>query len=109
MKKLLLPGLLICLLLNVYGQQIQPKKNASVEGITEYELPNGLRILLFPDQTKSTATVNITYLRIFHRSFLHMERVPTEPLGMTGQIILKRFLQQKKISIGHYLWKQIEL
>ena len=62
MKKLLLPGLLICLLLNVYGQQIQPKKNASVEGITEYELPNGLRILLFPDQTKSTATVNITYL-----------------------------------------------
>jgi zinc protease len=62
MKKLILPGLLICLLLNVYGQQIQPKKNASVEGITEYELPNGLRILLFPDQTKSTATVNITYL-----------------------------------------------
>jgi zinc protease len=34
----------------------------SVEGITDYRLPNGLRVLLFPDQTKQTITVNITYL-----------------------------------------------
>src|SRR3954469_24004727 len=34
----------------------------SVEGITEYRLPNGLRVLLFPDQSKPTVTVNITYL-----------------------------------------------
>ena len=34
----------------------------SVEGITEYSLPNGLHVLLFPDQSKQTATVNITYL-----------------------------------------------
>jgi zinc protease len=34
----------------------------SVEGITEYRLDNGLRVLLFPDQSKPTATVNITYL-----------------------------------------------
>ena len=34
----------------------------SVEGITEYRLKNGLRVLLFPDQTKQTITVNITYL-----------------------------------------------
>lgn len=34
----------------------------SVEGINEYKLPNGLRVLLFPDQTKQTITVNITYL-----------------------------------------------
>jgi len=38
------------------------KKNASVEGITEYELDNGLRVLLFPDQSKPTITVNVTYL-----------------------------------------------
>lgn len=37
-------------------------KGASVEGITEYRLPNGLRVLLFPDSTKQTITVNITYL-----------------------------------------------
>jgi zinc protease len=34
----------------------------SVEGITEYRLDNGLRVLLFPDPSKATITVNITYL-----------------------------------------------
>ena len=34
----------------------------SVEGITEYRLDNGLRVLLFPDPSKPTITVNITYL-----------------------------------------------
>ncbi|MGH7243039.1 MAG: M16 family metallopeptidase [Phycisphaerales bacterium] len=33
----------------------------TVEGITEYRLPNGLRVLLFPDQSSSNVTVNITY------------------------------------------------
>jgi zinc protease len=35
---------------------------ATVEGITEYALPNGLRVLLFPDPSQPTTTVNITYL-----------------------------------------------
>lgn len=35
---------------------------ASVEGITEYRLANGLRVLVFPDVTKPTVTVNLTYL-----------------------------------------------
>ena len=34
---------------------------AEVEGITEYRLKNGLTVLLFPDPSKETATVNITY------------------------------------------------
>ena len=33
----------------------------SVEGITEYRLANGLQVLLFPDQSKQTITVNVTY------------------------------------------------
>ena len=37
-------------------------KVTSVEGITEYQLPNGLRVLLFPDNSKPTTTVNMTYL-----------------------------------------------
>ncbi len=37
-------------------------KVRTVEGITEYALPNGLSILLFPDPTQSTVTVNVTYL-----------------------------------------------
>jgi len=32
-----------------------------VEGISEYRLDNGLQVLLFPDQTKETVTVNVTY------------------------------------------------
>jgi zinc protease len=37
-------------------------KAASVEGITQYNLANGLRVLLIPDDSKPTITVNITYL-----------------------------------------------
>ena len=35
---------------------------ASVEGITEYRLPNGLKVLLFPDASQDTITVSVTYL-----------------------------------------------
>jgi hypothetical protein len=35
---------------------------AEVEGIREFALANGLRVLLFPDPSKTTVTVNITYL-----------------------------------------------
>ncbi len=34
----------------------------AVEGLTEYRLGNGLRVLLAPDASKPTTTVNITYL-----------------------------------------------
>ncbi len=37
-------------------------RGPTVEGITEYRLANGLRFVLFPDPSKPTATVNITYL-----------------------------------------------
>jgi zinc protease len=33
---------------------------ASVEGITEYRLENGMKVLLFPDQSKPQVTVNLT-------------------------------------------------
>jgi zinc protease len=39
-----------------------PVKVTEVEGITEYRLDNGLKVLLFPDPSKPTITVNITYL-----------------------------------------------
>ena len=34
--------------------------NASLAGITEYGLPNGLRVLLIPDPSQPTVTVNLT-------------------------------------------------
>lgn len=33
----------------------------SVEGITEFRLPNGLQVLIAPDDAKPTTTVNVTY------------------------------------------------
>ena len=36
-------------------------KITEVEGITEYRMTNGLKVLLFPDPSKSTVTVNVTY------------------------------------------------
>jgi zinc protease len=40
----------------------QPQKVASVEGVTEYRFPNGGRVLLFPEQSRPTITVNLTVL-----------------------------------------------
>ena len=38
------------------------QQSGVVEGITEYRLDNGLRVLLAPDASKPTTTVNMTYL-----------------------------------------------
>ena len=53
---------------------------ASVEGITEYRLDNGLRVLLFPDNSQQNTLVNITY-------FVGSRH---EPYGETG---LAHFLE----------------
>jgi zinc protease len=48
-----------------HGQPVPPnglERVTTVEGITEYRLENGLRVLLFRDPSKATITVNMTYL-----------------------------------------------
>ncbi len=56
----------IALTLAVYSlSQTLPQgvqKMASMGGITEYDFPNGLRVLLYPDQANPKVTVNVTYL-----------------------------------------------
>src|SRR3954454_21882339 len=37
-------------------------KGPTVEGITEYQLDNGLRVLLYPDPSRAKVTVNMTVL-----------------------------------------------
>src|SRR5215831_16439290 len=37
-------------------------QKATLGGITEYDYPNGLRVLLFPDASSPKVTVNMTYL-----------------------------------------------
>ncbi|GAA5177971.1 pitrilysin family protein [Niveibacterium umoris] len=39
-----------------------PERGQSIEGVTEYRLANGLRVLLAADASKPTATLNVTYL-----------------------------------------------
>jgi zinc protease len=39
-----------------------PHKGVTIEGITEYRLDNGLRVLLFPDPSSPNVTVNLTVL-----------------------------------------------
>src|SRR5882672_9203333 len=34
----------------------------AVEGVTEYRLANGLKVLLIPDRSIDTVTVNVTYI-----------------------------------------------
>jgi len=47
-----------------FSQTLPPgvQKITSIEGITEYSLPNGLHFLLFPDDSKPKVTVSITYM-----------------------------------------------
>ncbi len=68
-KKSFAVVLALILLLTIAGfGQSSPKLPAgvtrvtSVEGVTEYTLQNGLRILLVPDDSSPKATVNIVYL-----------------------------------------------
>ncbi|MCU1234018.1 MAG: peptidase domain protein [Candidatus Solibacter sp.] len=60
-------GLLPVALLFAFTALAQPpaarvQKLTAVEGITEYALPNGLHVLLFPDSSKPNVTVNMTYM-----------------------------------------------
>jgi zinc protease len=54
--------LVFSFLLSSWSLLAQVTQTASVEGITEYQLDNGLKVLLFPDNSSQTITVNVTYL-----------------------------------------------
>ena len=60
MKKIILSIMVNVLLVSSSFAQ-QPKFVTSVEGIKEYNLPNGLKILLIPDAAQSNVVVNIVY------------------------------------------------
>ncbi len=60
----------VVFLLAVFAVAVQPafaepkktelKKVVSIEGISEYRLDNGLQVLLYPDDSQPTVTVNLT-------------------------------------------------
>ncbi|MBM3383579.1 MAG: insulinase family protein [Betaproteobacteria bacterium] len=60
----MLPRLLALVLLLAAVPAIAgaPEKVTTIEGVTEYRLTNGLRVLTVPDPSASTVTVHVTYL-----------------------------------------------
>src|SRR5712675_275302 len=56
--------LALTLVLAALGQVLPQgvRQMASMGGITEYDFPNGLRVLLYPDSAQPKITVNMTYL-----------------------------------------------
>ena len=48
--------------LSAAGEPAAPEKVRTVEGITEYSLENGMKVLLFPDPSSPKVTVNLTFL-----------------------------------------------
>lgn len=58
--RLALIALLLGLSMTSNSSAAEPQKVTTVEGITEYHLENGLRVLLFPDPSKPQVTVNLT-------------------------------------------------
>jgi zinc protease len=60
MRRLML--LSLCFVLIPAMPAIAQVKVATVEGVTEYRLANGARVLLYPEQSRPTVTVNMTVL-----------------------------------------------
>jgi zinc protease len=59
MRPLLLFGLVV---VGAHTAMAEPVKVTSIEGVTEYRLTNGARVLLFPESSRPTVTVNMTVL-----------------------------------------------
>ena len=75
-----------------------PTKVQSVEGIDEYRLPNGLQVLLVPDTSKPTTTVNLTY-RVGSRQ---------ENYGETGMAHLLEHMLFKGTPKHPKVWAEFE-
>src|SRR5438046_919480 len=96
--KSLLPAFAVLLCLCAAPLGHAQVKVAAVEGITEYRLENGLRVLLFPDASKPTATVNITYL----------VGSKHEKYGETGMAHLLEHLVFKGTEKRTDIWKELK-
>src|SRR4030095_8949549 len=58
-------ALFMCAAVALVSAQTLPPgvvKGPSMGGITQYDYPNGLRVLLYPDAAEPKITLNVTYL-----------------------------------------------
>jgi len=73
------------------------QKATSIEGVTEYAFPNGLHVLLFPDNSKPKITVNVVYL-VGSRN---------EGYGETGMAHLLEHMVFKTTQSGREIFKEL--
>jgi len=73
------------------------QKVTSIEGVTEYAFPNGLHVLLFPDNSKPKVTVNVVYL-VGSRN---------EGYGETGMAHLLEHMTFKGAKSGREIFKDL--
>src|ERR1039457_4875117 len=72
-------------------------KVTSIEGVTEYAFPNGLHVLLFPDNSKPKITVNVVY----------MVGSRNEGYGETGMAHLLEHMVFKTTKSGREIFKEL--
>ena len=73
------------------------QKVTSIEGITEYAFPNGLHVLLFPDNSKPKITLNVVY-KVGSRN---------EGYGETGMAHLLEHMLFKSATSGREIFKEL--
>jgi zinc protease len=56
------PLFFVLFCVSVVRAEDAPRKIATVEGVTEYRLANGARVLFFPEMSRPTVTINLTVL-----------------------------------------------
>jgi len=76
----------------------EPRKVVTIEGITEYAMDNGLRVLLFPYNSKAQVTVNVTYL-VGSRH---------EGYGETGMAHLLEHMLFKGTTRHQKIWSELD-
>src|SRR5438046_4481320 len=62
LRSRLTPLLIVLLSVSASRADDAPRKIATIEGVTEYRLANEARVLLFPEASRPTVTVNMTAL-----------------------------------------------
>lgn len=82
-----------------FAQTLPPgvQKVTSIEGVSEYAFPNGLHVLLFPDDSKPKITLNIVY-RVGSRN---------EGYGETGMAHLLEHMCFKSTTSGRVLFSEL--
>lgn len=93
------PAAVIVLTIASFAQTLPQgvQKVTSIEGITEYAFPNGLHVLLFPDNSKPKITVNVVY-KVGSRN---------EGYGETGMAHLLEHMVFKSSTSGREVFKEL--